>query len=44
MLSTTATLTGAVHLAYFGKAGVENYKKIEQSCAHGHSDDEESEG
>lgn len=28
ILATTATLAGAVHVGYFGKAGVENYHKI----------------
>lgn len=31
LFTTTATLTGVVHVGYFGKAGVENYKKIERA-------------
>lgn len=28
VLATTAAFAGAVHVAYFGKAGMENYQKI----------------
>lgn len=30
ILSTVATLTGTTFIGYFGKSGVENYKKIER--------------
>lgn len=40
-LAATATLTGAVHVGYFGKAGVENWRKIGNTR---NDDDNETEG
>lgn len=40
-LTATATLTGAVHVGYFGKAGMENWRKIGNKE---NEDDDETEG
>lgn len=39
-LATSATLTGAVHVGYYGKAGAENWRKIGNLTY----DDDEAEG
>lgn len=39
VLQTAATLAGAVHVGYFGKAGVENFKKIESAMKNSVDDD-----
>ena len=44
ILQVTATLAGAVHVGYFGKAGVENYKKIESAMRETDADICEDEG
>ena len=42
VLQIAATQAGAVHVGYFGKAGVENYKKIETAMRI--DEDEDCEG
>lgn len=44
ILQVAATLAGAVHVGYFGKAGVENYKKIESAMRETDADICEDEG
>ena len=39
VLQTAATLAGVVHVGYFGKAGVENFKKIESAMRNSQDDD-----